>query len=357
MSRMTIREMRESIDAEKIKMILQHFDVDVHYENNQYMVFPTVCHNLDPEEASKKLFFYKNTSLFKCYTECNAFFDIFELIQKMFKLRGEPKTLAEVFKMTGFTSEEFQSYREQTVEDTTRYFEKIMKEEDKTENDELVPLRPSVLRMYSQDKGLLKIWEDEGIGIQTLLKYEIKFDIQQDAIVIPHFDEKGNIVGVRGRFLRPDAYAKYRPLNQFGNLLSHPVSKTLYGLHQNLEEIKNKGIVVIFEAEKSVLKMDTIYGESSVGVAVCGKNISETHIELLLDAGVHTVVIAFDSDYLNYEEALEKEKEYVKIGQKLTKYFNVSIIMDYNLLVDYKDSPIDKGQDIFKKLMRERKQI
>ena len=80
-------------------------------------------------------------------------------------------------------------------------------------------------------------------------------------------------------------------------------------------------------------------------------------MELLLDAGVHTVVIAFDSDYMNYEEAMEKEKEYIKIGQKLTKYFNVSIIMDYNLLVDYQDSPIDKGQDIFKKLMRERKQI
>jgi len=356
--RISIRDMREEITPEKVKIILEHFGVEMHYENSQYMVFPTVCHNLDHEHASKKLFFYKNTSLFKCYTECDTFFDVFELIQKMFELRGERKTLPEVFKMTGFTSEDFDGFKEQTVEDTIRFLEKVNeKAEEQTANDELTPLRSSVMRMYSNDKSLLKPWEDEGIGLQTLLKYEIKYDMQQDAIVIPHFDEKGNIVGVRGRFMKPDAPAKYKPLNQFGTLLSHPISKTLYGLHQNRDSINQKGIAVLFEAEKSVLKMDTIYGDNSVGVAVCGKNISDRHMELLLEAGVHTVVIAFDSDYMNYEEALVKEKEYIGLGEKLTKYFNVSIIMDYNLLVDYQDSPIDKGQDIFKKLMRERKQI
>ena len=116
--------MRESIDADKVKVILQHFDVEPHYENSQYMVFPTVCHNLDPEEASNKMFFYKNTSLFKCYTECDDFFDIFELIQKMFEIRGESKTLSQIFQMTGFSTGNYESYKEQTVEDTTRFLEK-----------------------------------------------------------------------------------------------------------------------------------------------------------------------------------------------------------------------------------------
>ena len=32
----------------------------------------TVCHNEDAEEASQKLYYYKNTHLFYCYTEEGA---------------------------------------------------------------------------------------------------------------------------------------------------------------------------------------------------------------------------------------------------------------------------------------------
>ena len=38
----------------------------------------TICHN-EPGVGSKKLYYYSNSQLFKCYTGCDDIFDIFEL--------------------------------------------------------------------------------------------------------------------------------------------------------------------------------------------------------------------------------------------------------------------------------------
>ena len=56
------------------------------YENkDNYIIFPTICHNEDIEKASMKLYYYKSNKLFHCYTECGESFDIFGLIKKYCK--------------------------------------------------------------------------------------------------------------------------------------------------------------------------------------------------------------------------------------------------------------------------------
>ena len=42
----------------------------------------TICHN-EPGVGSKKLYYYSNSQLFKCYTGCDDIFDIFELVIKV----------------------------------------------------------------------------------------------------------------------------------------------------------------------------------------------------------------------------------------------------------------------------------
>ena len=37
-------------------------------ETDEYICFKTICHNIDIENASSKLYFYKNTKIFMCYT-------------------------------------------------------------------------------------------------------------------------------------------------------------------------------------------------------------------------------------------------------------------------------------------------
>ena len=71
---MEIRDMRESLTPEEIKDILRKYGVDEIHENQLYIQYPTCCHNI--EGGSHKLYYYKNTNMFKCYTECDSVFDI-----------------------------------------------------------------------------------------------------------------------------------------------------------------------------------------------------------------------------------------------------------------------------------------
>ena len=51
-------------------------------------VAKTICHNKFGE-GSHKLYYYDNTKLFQCYTDCGASFDIFELVTKVKNINEE----------------------------------------------------------------------------------------------------------------------------------------------------------------------------------------------------------------------------------------------------------------------------
>ena len=82
----SFKELRDSLEPDDIIRILGTYDVIPHYIGIKYVIFPTCCHNLTG--GSPKLYYYKNTHLFKCFTDCAASFDIFDLIIKMEALRG-----------------------------------------------------------------------------------------------------------------------------------------------------------------------------------------------------------------------------------------------------------------------------
>ena len=54
------------------------------------LVSRTICHNPADGSGSHKLYYYDNTHLFKCYTECNDVngFDIFDLTRKIMKIQS-----------------------------------------------------------------------------------------------------------------------------------------------------------------------------------------------------------------------------------------------------------------------------
>ena len=56
--------------------------------HNTYLTCRTICHNGN----SHKLYYYDNTKLFKCYTDCEEdSFDIFELVLKVKNISQEKK--------------------------------------------------------------------------------------------------------------------------------------------------------------------------------------------------------------------------------------------------------------------------
>ena len=82
-----IKDLRMQLSEEDIKNILARYGVFTHTETDVALIFPTACHN--HEGGSPKLYYYKEDKIFRCYTECGSMFDIFDMITKLTKIRGE----------------------------------------------------------------------------------------------------------------------------------------------------------------------------------------------------------------------------------------------------------------------------
>ena len=350
----TLRELRQEVSDQQIKDILLQFNVEPHYESDAFIIFPTCCHNL--EGGSPKLYYYKNTKLFKCYTDCNELFDIFTLLMKMYALRGKEITLQQAISLCDLDGSIVPNSDLAEIMQDYKYMQELSGSMiTTTEQLNFKILDKKILNNFTFDYNGIKPWIQEGINLQELQRFNIRFDAAKNCIIIPNFDIKGELIGVRGRFLDPDAKAKYSPIWLKGECLSHPTSKTFYGIYENQEAIRKKQMAIIFEGEKSVMKFGTYYGsENNIALATLGQNISKEQIQLLLDLDVRYVVLAYDADYETYDELHEKEAQYKKIAKILTPYFNVSILIDYDLELPFKDSPVDMGKEVFERLLREK---
>ena len=70
---------------------------------------------------------------------------------------------------------------------------------------------------------------------------------------------------------------------------------------------------------------------------------------------VRNVILAYDTDYEDYNQLAEVEQKYIQKAKLLAPYFNVSILMDYDFLLPYKSSPIDGGKDKFEQILKNRR--
>lgn len=349
---MTISEVRQSLSIERIISILAQYNVQPVMQTGEVVIFPTCCHNA--VGGSPKLYYYANSGLFRCYTECNTSFDIFELIRKIEKLRNNVEIpLWKALDIAGVNPNSIQDVTDNSKhQKAIDYMYQFAKTIYKT--PELEAIDENVLRASTFNTDVLSIWEMEGITLNTMQKYKIGYDPIANCITIPIFDEKGHLVSVRGRYLSEEEAVKYKPIT-FGNkILSAPSSQILYGLYQTQEAIKQTHTVIIFESEKSVLMMDSYYGTKNNSVATLGKNISNQHILLLKKIGVEEIILAYDADYQTEQQTKQKFLEYKKIAKTLSTFFSTSIIIDWKHLLPYKASPIDCGREVFEKLLKER---
>jgi hypothetical protein len=344
-----IKDLREQLEVENIKDILALYGVDVVHENEEFLVLPTSCHNT--EGGSHKLYYYKDNHMFKCYTECDSVFDIFTLIQKMQELRDSPVSLPEAIKIAGMDVDIDVSDIDASARSDMDHLYDLNHTVVNELYDPEVLDESIIMQAFNFSLDALKPWVEEGISAQSMLKYHIKYDPIANAIIIPHYNDSGGLIGVRGRYLNPDAYAKYKPIKHNGKTLAHKTSRVLYGLNVNKEAIRKHKLAIIFEGEKSVMKMDSVYGEHNVAVAVSGKTITIDHIKLLLKYGAEKIILAFDRDYSDLSEISEKQQEYREIVYYVQNFCNVSMIIDYSFKLNYKDSPIDKGKEVFEELM------
>lgn len=344
-----------SLTPNEVKDIVIDLGADKCEETASYFIFPTICHNPIGTESSMKLYYYFDRKIFFCYTECHEAFNLFSLIVRVRTVNGHEDTaISDAFELL--------LSRHCTISPTEETYVSALQRYEKCIGEQVQPAySDNVLLSFSAYQPVE--WLREDISNQTLQKFEILFSTQLKAIVIPHRDVRGRLIGIRGRFLdytKDGHLPKYMPLKIENQIYSHQLSFNLYGLYQNLSAIQRSKKAIIFESEKSVLKHHSMYGEDSFAVACCGSNINKTQIDLLIKYGkIQELVIGLDREYDDpfSLEGQQYFKKLYELGQKYNAYMNISMIFDFHHIIDIKDAPIDRGKSIFETLYRERIRI
>ena len=359
-------EIKNSLELENIFELLQEWGGDPEYTSFG-ILSSTICHNL-PGEGSRKLYFYTNSGLFQCYTGCQGYFDIFELVRKIAEIQWNEELdlndavrwIARRFGISGIEEDDGKSSND--IEDwkLLANYERIQTIEPKGRID--ITSKEYDSSILDRLNYSLKIspWLKEGISQDALKQAKIGYYLGGDQITIPHFDKDGRFIGLRGRTMckqEAEVYGKYRPVKINKVLYNHPLGMNLYNLNNSKDQIKIIKKVVIFEGEKSVLKYQTYFGmDNDISVACCGSSLSAYQVQLLQELGVEEIIIAFDRQFqeIGDKEFLHLKNNLLKIRAKYKNFLKVSFMFDKKMLTGYKDSPIDCGKDTFLQLFKER---
>lgn len=355
-------EIKNSLEIEDIFELLIDWGGEPYYQGNNIIVSRTICHNHPNDDASHKLYFYQANRMFHCYTGCqDPAFDIFELVKKIMSIQQHQDydlnmAVRWIANRFGISGESVERDELEDWEVMGRYknadcqtAEKVMlKEYDDT-----------ILDRFNYKVKILP-WLKDGISQEALDRARIGFYPGGDQITIPHYDEDGRLIGVRGRTLckeEAERFGKYRPLKVNNILYSHPLGVNLYNLNNSKDNIRAIGKAIVVEGEKSCLQYASMFGlDSDITVATCGSNLSTQQVRLLLDAGAKELIIAFDKQWKekNDEEFTAWVRKLKKINDKFKNDILVSFIFDKEDLLSYKSSPTDEGKDKFLKLYKNR---
>lgn len=347
---------KEHLDIEDVYTILDYFGAEPEYIGDN-LVCKTICHNGD----SRKLYYYDNTSLFNCYTNCGSF-DIFELVQKV---KGLDDLNSAIFFIVNFLNLQNKIDDIDTldysvdIQTLTRYANQTEIAEQPISLDKIIldEYDLSIIQHYPQFR--IKSWEQEYISKDVCDYMGIRYDPVDGNILIPHLDEDGRCVGIRQRTLiqEKEKYGKYKPWRHNGIMYNHPLAFNLYGLYNAKDRIKQMQTAIVAEAEKGVIQYQSYFGTANnICVATCGSSISRYQFELLKELGIKELVIAFDHDFQNYnsKESLEVQNKIARIGKKFLSEVNVSVLLDKEDILPYKASPLDMGKEAFLYLFKNR---
>lgn len=350
----SIQDIVDSITLDDVRVFLESLGVEqiAIYEDKGYLVCPTICHNPIDEAESMKLYWYQNNKIFRCYTECNEAMSIFALYQRFMNINYHKVSFGEAVDYVK------KCIKHLIISDTKTYKPDI--DYGKYSFDAKIPVLteyPRGMLTYFERK-YHPLWLRDGILPEVMDKFQIGFSLAQNKITIPHFDMSGRLIGIRGRTIdkeEAELFGKYRPM-QVGNVLyAHPLQFNLYGIYEHQEGIRMRRSAIIAEGEKSVLLDDGYYGALSNTVACCGSKFNKYQINMLTQIlGANEIIIAFDKEYTDWRS--EKAREYrMKIESMCKKYQGFATfyyIWDMDNLLNEKDSPFDKGKEVFEELYR-----
>lgn len=340
-------KLKESLSRNDILSLLEELGGEP-YERNGQIISRTICHN--PEhEGSHKLYYVPDKKYFHCFTslDCGTM-DIFQLISQI-KGTDFVQSLNYIKDYFGIEKGAHIDLEEKIDMSFFNKFNKVVDFPPLPCYDE------SILNRY--DKKYHMSWVKDYISPDTMERFGVRMDMFREQIIIPHYDLDNRLVGVRVRNLNTEAVEsgmKYVPLyvSREENY-RHMTGSNLFGANISKESINKLQRLILFEGEKSVMALDTMYNGNGIGVGVSGANLTDYQVHIIDQMNVEEVIIAFDKEFKEIGDPLERfyaQKIEETIANRLKAKYKVSVIWDTMNLLDYKDSPTDKGADVWQKL-------
>lgn len=224
-------------------------------------------------------------------------------------------------------------------EDPLAWIKQVKRKRRKKFNPEEVEenkvLDESILNQYLMKP--YKPWLNEGISLRAQREFQVGFDLESARVVFPVRNSIGQLISVKGRTVLKDEDKKYIYLYEMNKGIE------LFNLDKALPYIYEKGEVIVFEGAKSVMKAWS-YGYKNC-VSIEGSFISPGQEYLLRSLGIGVkIILCFDKDM---------EEENIMAEAKKIKNREVYVMIDKDDLLVGKDSPVDKGKEIWKRLLNQ----
>lgn len=213
-----------------------------------------------------------------------------------------------------------------------RSFNRIDVVDDCVENE---TLPESVLNQYVE--GAHKMFVDDNLTVDSQYKFGIHYDFYGRRILIPIRDTEGNLITIKGRTVCKDY--KEKDIMKYIAYYEYYARGLLYGYYENYWDILMSSEIILVESEKAVIQADG-YGTNNV-VALSKNKISDEQLFKLISLN-KDIVLALDKDVTLSE--LEA------IAEEFKGLCRVYAIFDHKGLLTGKESPTDKGRDVWHKL-------
>ena len=184
----------------------------------------------------------------------------------------------------------------------------------------------------------------DGISLDAQRFFDIRFSVEDNAIIIPLYNEFSELVGAKAR----TNYTPEEGDSKYYYPIPTQVSQTLYGYSKNYEYLYGNDVIVV-ESEKSVMQGYT-FGARNI-VAVGSSSVSEKQSKMLLQLQPKRIILAFDEG-LEFEQ-IQRNADMIK---SCCSMFETEIWYwdaDQDLDVLPKSSPTDSGKEKFDEIMEE----
>lgn len=237
---------------------------------------------------------------------------------------GYMEFIDEFYKVTNNTGNEMPKYN--------TWLKKIGKKQNNTYTENEI-ISPDVMKHY----GVIPYykWLQEGLSIRTQKYFQIGIDVQSERITFPIHNKNGELIGVKGRYCGNNKEIE----DKYKYLYLVPCNKSIefFNFHRALPYIRAKKEVIIVEGGKTTMYLYQWSYPNSISIE--GDSLSDMQVRLLKGLGLDIkYIFAFDKD---------KDTNHVKTEASKLKGRMIFGIIDVENKLEDKDSPTDKGKDVW----------